>query len=53
MWPVDWFLALAAATTGEKSVATTHADAALRLCHSWRITPATEWILAQRRRFGF
>jgi DNA-binding SARP family transcriptional activator len=53
IWPVDWFLAVAAAATGEKQVATAHADAAERLCHSWRIEPAIGWIHSQRRRFGF
>jgi hypothetical protein len=53
MWPVYWFLAVAAAATGEKAVATTHADDAERLCRSWRIEPAIGWIRDQRRRFGF
>jgi hypothetical protein len=53
IWPVDWFLAVAAAATGEKAVATTHADDAERLCRSWRIEPAIGWIRDQRRRFGF
>jgi hypothetical protein len=53
IWPVDWFLAVAAATAGDKPMATTHADAAVRLCRSWRIEPATGWIRTQRDRFGF
>ncbi|MET0865358.1 MAG: AAA family ATPase [Nakamurella sp.] len=53
IWPVDWFLALAASTTGETAVATAHADDAERLCSAWRIEPANGWIRRQRRRFGF
>jgi len=53
VWPVDWFLALAAAATGETTVASAHADDAERLCHRWRIEPATGWIRDQRARFGF
>jgi hypothetical protein len=53
VWPVDWFLALAAATIGENAVATTHADDAERLCTLWRIDPANGWIRQQRKRFGF
>jgi len=53
IWPVDWFLALAAAATGEMAVATTHADDAERLCTAWQIEPANGWIRRQRRRFDF
>ena len=53
IWPVDWFLAMAAAASGEKAIATSHADDAERLCRDWRIEPAIDWIRNQRRRFGF
>lgn len=53
IWPVDWFLAVAAAATGEKTVAATHADRALDLCAQWGIEPATAWIRSQRERYGF
>jgi hypothetical protein len=53
MWPVDWFLALAAAAAGENPVATRHADETGDLCRQWRIEPAIGWMRQQRTRFGF
>ena len=41
VWPVDWFLAVAAAAAGEKAVAAGHADDALNLCAQWGIERAT------------
>jgi DNA-binding SARP family transcriptional activator len=53
MGPVDGFLALAAAATGELGLAARHADDALRLCQAWRIPLAAQWLHDQRDRFGF
>jgi hypothetical protein len=51
--PVDAFLAMAAAATGEAELAARHADDALALCRAWRIPLAAEWISDQRDRYGF
>jgi DNA-binding SARP family transcriptional activator len=51
--PVDAFLALAAAATGEAELAARHADDALELCRTWRIPLAAEWIVDQRDRYSF
>jgi hypothetical protein len=51
--PVDAFLALAAAATGESELAARHADAALELCRAWRIPLAAEWLVDQRDRNSF
>jgi hypothetical protein len=51
--PVDAFLALAAAATGETATATRHADRALQLCEEWRIPPVARWLRDQRDRYGF
>ena len=51
--PVDTFLAMAAAATGEAELATRHADDALALCRAWRIPLAAEWVVDQRDRYGF
>jgi hypothetical protein len=51
--PVDAFLALAAVATGERELATEHADAALELCREWEIPLAAEWFRDQRDRYGF
>jgi DNA-binding SARP family transcriptional activator len=53
MGPVDGFLALAAAATGELRLAARHAEDALRLCRAWRIPLAAQWLNDQRDRFGF
>ena len=51
--PVDGYLAMAAAATGEHEIATQHADAALAQCRAWRIPLAEQWLLDQRERYGF
>lgn len=51
--PVDAFLAMAAATTGEADLAARHAEDALALCRAWRIPLVAEWIDDQRDRYGF
>jgi hypothetical protein len=51
--PVDAFLAMAAATTGERERATRHAEDAARLCEQWRIPLAAEWFAGIRKSFGF
>jgi hypothetical protein len=51
--PVDAFLAMAAAATGEHDLAVRHADDAARLCEEWRIPLAGEWFAEVRTTFGF
>jgi hypothetical protein len=51
--PVDAYLAMAAAATGETEIAARHADTALELCRAWRLPLVGEWIADQRERFGF
>lgn len=51
--PVDAFLALAAAATGETTTAGRHADRALELCAEWAIPPVAQWLRDQRERYGF
>ncbi len=51
--PVDAYLALAAAATGEKRLATQHADHALELIAAWRIPRVEKWFLDLRDRHGF
>ncbi len=51
--PVDAFLAMAAAATGEREIAARHADDAERLCREWRIPLAGEWFAGQRARHSF
>jgi len=51
--PVDAFLALAAMATGERNLATRHADRALELCGEWEIPLAAQWMREQRDRGGF
>jgi hypothetical protein len=51
--PVDAFLALSAAATGETATATRHADRALELCREWAIPPVAQWLRDQRDRYGF
>lgn len=53
MGPVDAFLALAAAATGELGLARDHAEAAERLMETWRIPLAAKWFHDQRDRLGF
>ncbi len=51
--PVDAFLAMAAEATGERELATRHADDAARLCEEWRIPLAAQWFAEVRSRVGF
>ncbi len=51
--PVDAFLALAAAATGETATAARHADRALAQCREWQIPPVAQWLRDQRDRYGF
>ena len=51
--PVDAFLAMAAEATGQRDLATRHADDAARLCEEWRIPLAAEWFADLRSKFGF
>ena len=51
--PVDAFLAMAAEATGERALATRHADDAARLCEEWRIPLAGQWFADFRSKFGF
>jgi hypothetical protein len=51
--PVDAYLALAAAATGEKKLATQHAEHALELISAWRIPRVEKWFLNLRDRHGF
>lgn len=51
--PVDAFLAMAAAATGESDLAARHAEDALALCRAWRIPLVAEWFDDQRDRYGF
>jgi hypothetical protein len=51
--PVDAFLAMAAEATGERDLATRHAQDASRLCEEWRIPLAAEWFARIRSNYGF
>jgi DNA-binding SARP family transcriptional activator len=51
--PVDMYLAMAAAATGELDLAARHADAALELCEAWRIPLVRDWFTRQRDRYAF
>ncbi len=51
--PVDGFLALAAAATGEGDLATRHADRAQELLEQWEIPVAAHWLRDLRDRHGF
>lgn len=53
MGPMDAFLAMAAETTGERALATRHADRAAALCEQWQIPLAAAWLGRQRDRWGF
>ncbi len=50
---VDHFLAIAAHATGERELATRHADDAVRLCAEWELTLAASWFAQVREEFGF
>lgn len=51
--PVDAYLALAAAATGETRLASEHAEHALEMIGSWRIPRVEKWFLNLRDRHGF
>lgn len=51
--PVDTYLALAAAATGETDLASRHADAALALCAAWEIPVVADWVAQLRAAYGF
>ena len=50
---VDHFLAMAAHATGERDLATRHADDAVRVCTAWEIPLAASWFARVRAEFGF
>ncbi len=50
---VDFFLAMAAHATGERDLATRHADDAVRLCTEWEIPLAASWFARVREEHGF
>lgn len=49
----DQFLAMAAQATGERDLATRHADEADRWCTEWEIPLAASWFAGVREEFGF
>jgi hypothetical protein len=51
--PVDGYLALARATTGDREAAARLADAALAQARAWNLPAYRDWLLAQRTRLGF
>jgi hypothetical protein len=51
--PADAYLAMAAAATGEASLATEHADLAAALCLEWNIPQVARRLGDLRERFGF
>ncbi|WP_322937332.1 ATP-binding protein [Nocardioides bizhenqiangii] len=51
--PVDAYLALASAATGETRLAAQHAEQALELIAAWRIPRVEKWFLDLRDRHGF
>jgi hypothetical protein len=51
--PVDGYLALAAATTGEVDAARRYADHALVQAEAWQFPVYREWLVAHRHRLGF
>ena len=51
--PVDAYLALAAAATGEMALASEHADHALELIAAWRLPRVEKWFLDLRDRYAF
>jgi DNA-binding SARP family transcriptional activator len=53
MGPMDAFLAMAAESTGERELATRHADRAAELCETWEIPLAAQWLRRERDRWGF
>ncbi len=51
--PVDGYLALASATTGDREAAGRLADLALTQAQEWRLPAYRDWLLAQRARLEF
>ena len=51
--PVDAFLAMAAAATGERVRAARHADDALALAEAWEIPLVASWIREQRSTYDY
>jgi hypothetical protein len=51
--PVDAYLAMAAAATGETEVATGHADAAATLAAAWKLPQVARRLGDPRERYGF
>jgi DNA-binding SARP family transcriptional activator len=51
--PPDAYLALAAASAGETTLAREHADVAEELCRTWEIPQVARWLGDLRERFGF
>ncbi len=51
--PVDAYLALAAAATGDNALATEHADHALEQARAWQVPRVEEWLLELRERHRF
>jgi hypothetical protein len=51
--PVDAYLAMAAAATGERGIATGHADQAAALAEDWEIPVFAQWFADLRAEHGF
>jgi hypothetical protein len=51
--PVDAYLALAAASTGDIALAAEHADNALGQARTWGLPQVEEWLVELRERHGF
>ncbi|GAA1128411.1 hypothetical protein GCM10009606_05070 [Nocardioides aquiterrae] len=51
--PVDTYLALAAAATGERDLAAKHADDALALADAWGVPQLASWLRDLRAEHGF
>jgi hypothetical protein len=51
--PVDTYLALAAAATGELDLAARHAEDALALAEAWEVPLVAAWLREERRARGF
>jgi hypothetical protein len=51
--PVDSYLALAAAATGERDLAAKHADDALALAAAWDVPLVAAWLRELRAEYGF
>jgi DNA-binding SARP family transcriptional activator len=51
--PVDAYLAIAAAATGDTTLATEHAERALEQVRTWQVPQVERWFLDLRDRHGF